>query len=98
MLPFTALTALYLVPAGHRLDFPTPPGYYADVYRQLGAQTWECIAHHACSPFLDRTALGSNPSYYVQYRDKLGALAGRTALVRTAPEALPSNPCWLRLS
>ncbi|QIX61728.1 hypothetical protein HER32_11285 [Hymenobacter sp. BT18] len=92
------MPTLYLVPAGRRLDFPTPSGHYADVYRRIGNQPWECVAHHACSPYLDRPPLDTNAEYYIQYRDAQNGLVSCSTVVTSAPEGIPTRTCWLRLS
>ncbi|UYZ63691.1 hypothetical protein [Hymenobacter weizhouensis] len=90
---------LYLVPAGRRLDFTTPPGQYAYVYRRLPQQAWQCIAQNACSPFLDRTALpmGAVPEYQVRYRNAAGTIVALSTPVQAIPASLPASPNWTSL-
>lgn len=90
---------LHLVPAGHRLDFSTVPGYYADVYRRSRNQPWQCVARNACSPFLDRVPLmpGDTPEYRVHYRDTTGSVTSITPAVQAHPLSLPPATSWLNL-
>jgi hypothetical protein len=95
----SAILELHLVPAGRRLDFPTPLGQFAYVYRRGRNQAWECVARNACSPYLDRTVFSSDVTheYRVQYRNTLGRVVSTTPVVRAAPAMLPASPSWISL-
>jgi hypothetical protein len=95
----TASLHLYLVPAGLHLDFSTPAGQFAYVYRRGRNQPWQCVARHACSPYLDRAfnQLGVSHEYMVQYLDTSGNIIQRTPIVCVAPVGLPASPSWLGL-
>lgn len=87
---------LHLVPAGRRLDFDIPAGHFAYVYRRLPRQAWQCIAHNACSPLLDRHPLpaGVAPEYQVRFRNAAGELVSSSAVVQAAPAGRPASPAW----
>ena len=91
---------LHLVPAGRRLDFDTAPGQYAYVYRRCQNQSWQCVAHNACSPFLDQAPLAPEaaPEYVVRYRDAAGTPVADTSVVRADPAKLPGSPSWFALN
>ncbi|TGD79670.1 hypothetical protein [Hymenobacter wooponensis] len=95
----TATLHLHLVPAGRRLDFPTPAGQFAYVYRRGRNQSWQCVARNACSPYLDRTSnlSATTHEYMVQYLDTNGEVIQKTSIVRAAPAGLPVSPSWISL-
>ncbi|OON66458.1 hypothetical protein [Hymenobacter sp. CRA2] len=85
----SAAVQLHLVPAGRRLDFPVAPGQYAYVFRRAPHEPWQCVAHNACSPYLDRSPANGVIEYMVHYRDAAGTLVTTTAVVRANPALLP---------
>ena len=95
----SATLHLHLVPAGRRLDFPTPEGQFAYVYRRGRNQSWQCVARNACSPYLDRSSnqSGTTYEYMVQYLDTAGDVIHKTPIVRAAPSGLPASPSWISL-
>ena len=91
---------LHLVPAGCRLDFARIPGRFAYVYRRQHHRAWECIAHNACSPHLDRTPPSSaNLEYVVCYCDAAGNITDATQVAQTQVHSavLPATPALLSL-
>ncbi|MCA8829512.1 hypothetical protein [Hymenobacter pini] len=94
MLSSSSITQLLLhrIPAGNRLDFSPQPGLFAYVYRRHGLQCWQCVAHNACSPFIDRMPPASNEplEYVVCFCDAQGSIRAATALAQ-ADQAVSLN-------
>ncbi|GAB3835959.1 hypothetical protein GCM10028821_33550 [Hymenobacter jeollabukensis] len=88
-----------MVPAGRRLDFAQLPGHYAYVYRRDRNGPWECIAHNASSPFIDRTPLppGAPTEYQLIYHDATGRDTAATGIVQALPAQLPPATSLLGL-
>lgn len=91
---------LHHVPAGCRLDFPPLPGCFAYVYRRCRQRAWQCVAHNACSPHIDRFAppLDAQPEYVVCYCDAAGTIVAATPIAQTHPHSLPAPQSWMQLS
>ncbi|SHL03264.1 hypothetical protein [Hymenobacter psychrotolerans] len=101
-MPSSALTELrlHLVPAGCRLDFPRLPRQFAYIYRRHHNLAWECIAHNACSPHLDRNPpTGALVEYKVCYCDAAGTITASSPVVQiqTHPTGMPTNSTLLGL-
>ncbi|GAB3226205.1 hypothetical protein GCM10027346_08300 [Hymenobacter seoulensis] len=84
---------LHEVPAGRRLDFDTPRGLFAYLYRRYGQQPWQCIARNACSPHIDHTPLPSYtiPEYVVCYCDAAGDIKAATRIASAAFSEVPGR-------
>ncbi|RAK70578.1 hypothetical protein [Hymenobacter edaphi] len=82
---------LHIVPAGRRLDFAQVPGHYAYIYRRSRSAPWECIAHNARSPFIDRCPLppGALTEYVLVYHDAAGRVTAATGILQAMPAQLP---------
>ncbi|QNH63652.1 hypothetical protein [Hymenobacter sediminicola] len=91
---------LHLVPAGCRLDFPRLHGRFAYIYRRQHGANWECIAHNACSPHLDRNPpMGSTIEYKVCYCDSAGTIIASSSVVpiQVHPAVIPAGPALFGL-
>ncbi|UYZ59542.1 hypothetical protein [Hymenobacter latericus] len=99
MQPASAIQ-LHLVPAGRRLDFNVSPGNYAYVYRRCRNQEWQCVAHNACSPYLDKAPIepSAAPEYMVHYRNADGTVTAATDVVRADPAGMPRTTSWINLA
>ncbi len=84
---------LQRVASAVQLHFAELPNRFAYVYRRHQGQAWECIAHRACSPCLDRKPLPSNThvEYVVCYCDANGTITATTSVAHAYPNVLSPN-------